>query len=200
MNSLVRHYEECFKKHGDNHKGVDWPNQEDAEKRYKVMSEMLKYDNHPYTFIPSFLDYGCGLGHFYEWLNNERLIVGYSGYDLSEIFIKECRKKYPQKYWYTENPPKMDYVVMNGVFTERVGMSDDEAWGVVKAETKKAWELCHRGIAFNLMNTRVDKHRDDLLIVHPGSAAALASQLSEKYIIRQDYLKYEYTVYVYKNS
>ena len=31
---IVKHYEECYKIHGDNHKGVDWPNQKDALKRY----------------------------------------------------------------------------------------------------------------------------------------------------------------------
>ena len=32
MKKIIRHYENCFKVHGNNHKGVDWPNKIDAEK------------------------------------------------------------------------------------------------------------------------------------------------------------------------
>ncbi len=29
--NIVQHYEQCYKIHGDNHKGVDWPNEHDAQ-------------------------------------------------------------------------------------------------------------------------------------------------------------------------
>ena len=37
MDKLVKHYENCFHKHGDTPQGVDWPNKQDAETRYQVM-------------------------------------------------------------------------------------------------------------------------------------------------------------------
>src|SRR5205085_1407005 len=36
--SIVAHYEDCLARHGDTHLGVDWPNREDALKRYLVMN------------------------------------------------------------------------------------------------------------------------------------------------------------------
>ena len=39
---LYKHYEECFKKHGDNNLGVDWPNKNDLLTRYKIMLSIIK--------------------------------------------------------------------------------------------------------------------------------------------------------------
>ena len=49
--NLFQHYENCFETHGDNHKGVDWPNKEDAIKRYEIMLNIINYGNTQYMFI-----------------------------------------------------------------------------------------------------------------------------------------------------
>ena len=43
-NNIISHYEECLEKHGDTHLGVDWPKIEDVDKRYKVMLDIIKFD------------------------------------------------------------------------------------------------------------------------------------------------------------
>ena len=40
--NIVSHYESCLERHGDTHLGLDWPRQEDADTRYRVM-----LDSHP---------------------------------------------------------------------------------------------------------------------------------------------------------
>ncbi len=35
--SIVQHYESCLAKFGDTHRGVDWPNEADADIRFRVM-------------------------------------------------------------------------------------------------------------------------------------------------------------------
>ena len=61
--SIAKHYDDCFKKHGDNNLGVDWPNYKDTLTRHQVMLDLLKNDTYP-----SILDFGCGLGHFYKFI------------------------------------------------------------------------------------------------------------------------------------
>ena len=39
---LVAHYESCLRAHGDNHRGVDWPNAVDARTRYRVMLDVIR--------------------------------------------------------------------------------------------------------------------------------------------------------------
>ncbi len=43
---ISKYYEECYEMYGDNHKGVDWPNQKDAEIRYRVMLDIMKFDSY----------------------------------------------------------------------------------------------------------------------------------------------------------
>jgi hypothetical protein len=58
--SIIRHYESCLDKHGDNHLGVDWPKLEDVDKRYKVMLDIIRVNEDKRTKI-SLLDFGCGI-------------------------------------------------------------------------------------------------------------------------------------------
>ena len=62
---IVSHYEECLKKFGDSHKGVDWPEKKDVETRYDVMLELIKSDDKSKV---SLLDFGCGASHLYEYI------------------------------------------------------------------------------------------------------------------------------------
>ena len=63
MDKLIKHYEECFREHGDSHRGVDWPNEQDALTRYQVMLQGISLFPGISTNSVSILDYGCGLGH-----------------------------------------------------------------------------------------------------------------------------------------
>ena len=40
--TIAKHYESCLERHGDTHLGVDWPNERDAETRYRVMLELTR--------------------------------------------------------------------------------------------------------------------------------------------------------------
>ncbi len=41
---IVSHYEKCFELYGDTHKGVDWPNMPDLEKRYEIMLQVINFN------------------------------------------------------------------------------------------------------------------------------------------------------------
>jgi hypothetical protein len=57
---IAAHYEACLERHGDSHLGVDWPNAQDAETRYRVMLDVIR----PQEAGPvSLLDFGCGASH-----------------------------------------------------------------------------------------------------------------------------------------
>ena len=60
--SIIKHYEDCFTTHGDNHLGVDWPNMEDALVRYAVMLQIDQYNMSIKKDEYTLLDFGCGAG------------------------------------------------------------------------------------------------------------------------------------------
>ena len=63
--ALVSHYEQCFRTHGDTHKGVDWPSAEGAALRYDVMLDVMRFEDRREKRL---LDYGCGAGHLLSHL------------------------------------------------------------------------------------------------------------------------------------
>jgi SAM-dependent methyltransferase len=201
---IVRHYESCFDKFGDSHKGVDWPNLEDAEKRYRIMLGVIRENS---ASPVSLLDFGCGLAHMFEYILKAGLgNMQYSGLDISESFVKASKLKYPENNFYTvdilKNPeaiPVFDYIVMNGVFTEKREMSFDEMWTYFKEMLSVVFPKCTKGIAFNVMSKAVDWEREDLFHLPVDLLIDfLTKNLSRNFVVRNDYGLYEYTVYVYK--
>lgn len=202
-NNIVKHYENCLDKFGDTHKGVDWPNEEDALKRYKVMMDVIREQVDEILL----LDFGCGAGHLLEYIEKKGIKnIKYSGLDLSEKFTELCRKKFPDQEFITadilENPgdvPASDYVIMNGVFTEKRELSYDEMFEYFKEMLRAIFPKVNKGLAFNVMSKIVDWERDDLFHLSFDAAGEfLARDLSRNFVIRNDYGLYEYTVYLYK--
>jgi len=204
---IVEHYEDCLARHGDSHLGVDWPNAADAKLRYQVMLDLILHDRDRGGSTADLLDFGCGAGHFLEYLRDREIAgVNYHGIDLSERFIALCRDKFPQVPFSRLDVlaeesalPAFDYVVANGVFTEKRDLSFNEMEANFQAILRKLWAATRRGLAFNLMSTNVDWQRDILFHVPlDWLTAFLTREISRHLVVRMDYGLREYTVYVYR--
>jgi hypothetical protein len=203
--NIVSHYEECFLKHGDNHKGVDWPNQPDLDKRFKVAFDLTR-ENRGNKF--SLLDFGCGNALFVDYLTQHDLLseIDYTGLDLSDLFISCSQKKYPHLNFVSadilKSPHavnKQDYIIMNGVLTIKSTLNFEAMWEYTQRLLTILFEKCNVGMAFNIMSAHVDWRRDDLFHLEFDTLAQfLQKNLTRNYIFRNDYGLYEYTTYVYR--
>jgi len=202
--SIIEHYEQCLAEHGDSHLGVDWPNAEDAETRYRVMLDLVRPAPGPPTTL---LDFGCGAAHLYDYLaRHNRTDLRYIGVDASAEFIGLSRRKFPLASFHCtdvladDTPlPESDYIVMNGVLTEKRGLSFDEMFAYMSRLLPRVFEFARIGLAFNVMSHHVDWERDDLFHVpFDALAAFLKTNLSRHFMFRADYGLYEYTAYVYR--
>lgn len=153
------------------------------------------------------LDFGCGAGHLLEFLNNNHIKhFNYSGIDLSAKFISLCRGKFPG-VWFEqldvmgepERLPSFDLIVMNGVFTEKRELTFGEMWIYFQNLLEILVSKANIGVAFNLMSKQVDWEREDLFHVSMEDLASyLLRKFGRKFVFRNDYGLYEYTVYLYK--
>ncbi len=201
---IVTHYEACLARFGDTHQGVDWPNEADARTRYQVMLEVIR----PVTEnVVTVLDFGCGAGHLLEYLRAERRSdIRYIGLDMSPKFIDLCRDKFPGTEFLHGDIlredleiPEVDYVVMNGVFTEKRSLPFAEMFDYFRDVVRRVYPLARHGLAFNVMSKHVDWERDDLFhLPFDLLAAFLRTEISRHYQFRADYGLYEYTAYVYR--
>lgn len=201
--SIVSHYEQCLEKHGDTHLGVDWPKKEDVSKRYEVMLEVIKDKASELTL----LDFGCGASHLYEYLTVHGFThVRYAGLDISHPFVQLSQNKFPQNDYYCVDIldtsltlPSFDYIVMNGVFTERKDLSFEQMLSYFKQVLKAVFAITNIGIAFNVMSKQVDWEREDLFHLPLDTLAGfLTREITRDFVIRNDYGLYEYTTYVYR--
>lgn len=204
-NKIVEHYEQCFEKHGANHRGVDWPNHHDLKKRYQVMTDLILLKG-----PCSLLDFGCGAGLLLDWIEERDLTyaVDYTGCDISEKFIAFCKQKYQENDFFQidalKTPDlltKYDYIIMNGVFTMKLELSQEAMWEHFTKLITIVFQKANKGVAFNLMSKQVDWERKDLFHVSLDQLALfLTKNLSRHFVIRNDYGLYEYTVYLYKEG
>jgi len=205
---IVKHYESCLKEHGDTHKGVDWPNKNEAIKRYQVMYKLFSTSQNSVA-KKSLLDFGCGAGHFLDFLKSENHHgVIYTGQDISEAFINLCRNKYPNHNFIcgdiltddiSSQLQEFDFIICNGVFTEKLSLSFEEMYAYFISVLTKLWPKTRKAIAFNLMSKNVDWERDDLFHVPLDRLTKdLSSLFSREFSIMHNYGLYEYTVYLYR--
>lgn len=200
---ISEHYKDCFDKHGDTHLGVDWPNHEDTIIRHQVMLDITNNKNKDKISI---LDFGCGSGHFLEFINDNNII--YYGLDINKNYIDHCKNKFSKLkdnfilgdiHENINIVPNVDYIIINGMFNEKRQLTNKEMMKFVKETLIKLWDKCETGIAFNFMSKFVDWERDDLFYVSLDELGwFLKNNLSRNFIIRNDYGLYEYTTYVYK--
>jgi len=203
---IVAHYEGCLSRHGDNHRGVDWPRAEDAERRYQVMLNLIP----PAAPRPvRLLDFGCGAGHLLEFIRRRNVPgIEYHGLDLSARFLSICRSKFPNIAFtcadvleHGVDLPDFDYIVLNGVLTEKLSISHQEMWDYARALLRRIWPHARRGLAFNVMSKQVDWERSDLFHLScDESIAFLTNELSRHCVLRHDYGLFEYTAYVYREA
>lgn len=206
LDTIVKHYESCLERHGDSHLGVDWPKLEDVEKRYRVMLDLIPLSRTPKENV-SLLDFGCGAGHLLQFIRDCHIgNIAYSGLDVSERFVALCKEKFPDVPFYQADIldertelPVFDYIVMNGVFTEKRELSFDEMWEYFCRMLSRTFEYAGVGIAFNVMSKAVDWERDDLFHVPADLLISfLTKNLTRNFILRNDYGLYEFTTYIYK--
>ena len=199
---IVTHYEACLERHGDTHLGVDWPRKEDVTKRYRIMLELVRESEDKV----SLLDFGCGAAHLYDYIINKGLTkIDYYGLDISEKFIALCKNKHPNTAFYCADilsnssvVPNVDYIIMNGVFTEKQSMSHEEMTLYFQSMLKKVFPLARKGLAFNVMSKQVDWEREDLFHLPLDEMASFVTKcIGRHFVVRNDYGLYEYTVYLY---
>lgn len=206
--TIVKHYENCLEEHGDSHLGVDWTKEDQVWLRHQTMLELLG-DIDCLTEPVSLLDFGCGLCHFYEYLKDRRLLknINYSGLEISEKFAAVSKAKHPDvninvldimKDSDFDKMESYDYIVMNGPFTEKLDLTQEEMETYVNTVLARSFKKCNKGLAVNFMSPNVDWEDPKLFYYSLDRLTKfLCKELSRNIVIRHDYGLYEYTVYIY---
>jgi len=89
---------------------------------------------------------------------------------------------------------KFDWCFASGVFAFK------DNWEETTRKTiKKMFSLCKKGIAFNLLSDSCTQKDTDMKHCTTDDVVSLMQSITVKYVIRNDYLPNDMTVYAYKN-
>ncbi len=93
----------------------------------------------------------------------------------------------------------VDYIVMNGVLTEKQDMTQQEMVSFAEALLEHLFGVCKKGLSFNVMSSHVDWTREDLFHWPLDEIVGFLVRSCSRHIrIYMDYGLYEYTVHVKK--
>ena len=201
---IVAYYDACLRRHGDTHLGADWSSARDAATRYRVMLGVIRA---PATPTVSLLDFGCGASRLLDFIQSEeRSEIAYSGLDLAPEGLALSRRKYDRVPYYGLDVlapgvelPDFDYVVMNGVFTERRELPVDEMLAYMLAVLETMFARTRVGLAVNVMSAHLGWELPHLFhLPFDRLAVALTARLTRHLVVRADYGLPDYTVYLYR--
>lgn len=205
--AFLEHHRAVFQKFGATPRGLDWSDdQSDTDLRYEKMLAVIDPARTPPGRRISLLDVGCGYGGLLDFAGAAGLELDYTGIELVPEMVTHARSAHPDARFICGNVldyefgETFDYVVCNGVLTQKLQATGSAMESYARAIILKMYELCVSGAAFNLMTTYVNFMKDNLFYADPAETLAFClSKLTNRVRIDHAYrLFFEYTTYLYR--
>ena len=203
--ALQAYYAKCFEEHGATPLGVDWHNWQSLALHYDKMLAVLEpvAGDAP---APSVLDVGCGFGGLLDHAKFRGTALDYTGIDIVPAMIEHGRARHADARFETasifefEPGKRFDYVVCNGVLTEKLDTSIMNFDAFARRTIRRMFELAEHGMAFNMMTSHVNFTAPNLFYKNPLEIIAFCTaELSTKFRLDHAYPHFDYTVYVYRD-
>jgi len=194
-----RLYQEAFALHGDSPAAVLWPRGRQAL-RFKALTQHFSGAGF------SVLDFGCGLAHLKDDLDQRFADYCYIGADVVPEFVQAVRDKHPTAAVhlirnYAELVEPVDHVVVSGTFNLVDGDSSAEYLAYVQGALQYLFGICRVSLAVNFMTDRVDFMQPGAHHVNVESMYRfMCDRLSPRLRIDQSYMPYEFTMVAFRNS
>ena len=200
--AFVEHYSSKIREHGPNAKGVDWVHEDRALQRQDMMLGVVLPEDKSKNI--SLLDVGCGYGALLSRAQSQGLTLDYTGNDLVTDMITHACALHPDSHFVvgdfleTEWHETYDYVICNGIMTFKHHASLLEMEAYCYALITKMFKLARKGIAFNMMSSRVNYFDQKLFYKNPIEIISFCqSNLSSKLRLENAYYPFEFTIHLY---
>lgn len=194
---LIDLYTSHYKTYGATPQGLGWGIKDRTTIRYQILSS--RWDLEGVTI----LDVGCGFGDFYGFLAQQKIKhILHTGIDINPSFIRIAKKRYPKTTFRvcdlteTTSIGISDYVFASGLFNDRMPHAKPrivQLLKAIRAHTKK-------GFAVNFLSNKVDYQLPHAHHTDPAWALDLCYTFSNNIVLRNDYMPFEFTVFVDVNE
>ena len=199
--TMKKHYAKTFKEYGCTSEGVDWGKHEDrALLRHQNISKLIS--KRP----SSILDVGCGYGAFLDFLGHDS--IEFTGIDVVPEMIDSGRARHPGAEFICDDflqhdfsGQNFDYVVCNGIFTQKLHVSENAMEAYIRQVISKMFEISTVGIAFNMMTSYVNFRAENLYYSNPSKTLSwVMDNITKNVELNHAYPLYEYVVIAYHEN
>lgn len=191
---IIKFYDQTLSKYRPNDPAiVAWNSKESQELRFFINSSIADLTQ------SSILDLGCGVGDFYGYLTQNVNFNEYHGIDIHPKMIKLAKKKHGDYYFSVSDifdwNGSYDFVFASGPFNLKLENNED----YIQRAIHKMGSLCKKGFAFNLLSNYDPKNilYEKLYYYNPLKIFDYCKKEFERVILRHDYMKHDFTIYVY---
>ena len=199
-NEIVTRYSQRFAQHGYSPKTLGWDKGKQDVRFHILLSAFALRGK-------SVLDIGCGFGDMVPVLS--KATDGdfvYHGIDLVGNLVEVAVSTRESKNVTFEVADFLsdtvqgpyDIVIASGIFNHKLTDMDNAEF--VKRCLEKAFRLCTEGVAFDFLSDKTDYQYDHTYHSSPEEVLAAAYSLSRNVILRNDYMPFEFSVFVFKDD
>lgn len=193
------YYNEKLSAFGPTPRGVDWNGEASQNLRFEQLSKLIDP-----TAPFSLLDYGCGYGAMYDFLDQKHGDqLTYLGYDLSADMIEAAQESHIKGPTFSSALPTtpVDYVVASGIFNVKMEV-DKKAWeAFIQTTLQDINKLAIKGFSFNILTSYSDPpfQKDYLYYAEPEKWFRYCKlNFSPQVALLHDYPLYEFCLIIRK--
>lgn len=197
IDDAVKRYNQRLEEHGISEQALGWGEKGRAKLRYKILLSQWDINN------STVLDFGCGFGDLLGYIEQNGLTnVAYTGIDINQNFLTIAKDRYKQAHFLKmdllneEMNASYDFIFSSGVFNH--ALEDNIAF--IKKCFEKFNQLSNKGFAVNFLSDKVSLKYDYTYHSNPAQILDLAYKYSNNVVLRNDYMPFEFTVFVNKFS
>jgi len=204
QHKLNEYFSEKLEEFGATPRGVDYNGPEAQERRFEQLVKIIQ-PVQPFTVI----DYGCGYGAMFDFLNRKGWQFDYFGVDVNEkmvIAARDSHKNFPNAHFTDREGelPIADYLVAGSIFNIKLDATYEDWQEFVARTLRQMNKLCRKGFAFNMLTKYSDAdrmaQRPDLFYGDPLFFFDLCKrEFSRNVALLHDYGLYDFTILVRKN-
>lgn len=195
LTNILETYNEKYKIFGYSPKTLGW-DKKSHQLRYYILLDQWDLNG------KTVLDFGCGFGDMYGYAKEKGINFVYHGIDINKNLITEGKKRYPGVFLEVKNifSDKLDkefnYIFSSGVHNFKL----KDNWGYIKESFNLFDKYSTHGFAINFISNKVDFKKDDIYYSDPSEVLNLAYKYSNRVVLRNDYMPFEFTVFVNKQK
>ena len=200
QDAIIERYSRRFEEYGYDPKTLGWDKGK-QQIRFTILTSQYDFRGKEVR------DIGCGFGDLNQVLEHRAgSEYKYQGVDLVPILTDKARELYPAEHIrfscadiLAENfTGDYDYAVASGLFNSR--FRDVSNYDFIEAVMDKALSICRDGLAFDFLSDKVGYQNSHSFYSSPERILSMAYKHSRNVVLRNDYMPFEFAVFINKDS